>query len=174
MKKDCFKGCFCSKAGFTLIELLVVVLIIGILAAVAVPQYQKAVEKSRVAEAVVMLNSIYHAYDLCRLSKSYSECYDFEAWDISMPSEVLEGDDCIGEQCFNTKDWQYNIYDDGTLDAVRITHDDQRTGDERYPYHLDLHLKEVYEDPGAISCLGYNSACDKVCGGNNCFVQTGE
>ena len=52
-----------NKKGFTLIELLVVVLIIGILAAIAVPQYQKAVDKTEFSKYQSMVASLIDAYD---------------------------------------------------------------------------------------------------------------
>ncbi len=47
-----------NKKGFTLVEMLAVVIIIGILTAIALPQYRRAIQKAKATEALVMLRTI--------------------------------------------------------------------------------------------------------------------
>lgn len=92
----------CSPKGFTLIELLVVVLIIAILAAVALPQYQKAVRKAQAREVFVAIEA---------LEKAIHAHY-LETGNLSVYSGT--GSDIVGEHLAlnipELKHWRYNTY----------------------------------------------------------------
>ena len=74
-----------NQKAFTLIELLVVVLIIGILAAVALPQYQKAVAKARLSNMKQIIASVKTAEETFYL-KNGTYTIDWELLDIDLPN----------------------------------------------------------------------------------------
>ena len=109
--------------AFTLIELLVVVLIIGILSAVALPQYTKAVARARAAEIPVIYKGLHEGLMLCLLENGCTNAGCEECSAVSRgafvnfdaPSPILSDSNCEnGGVCFNTKYWQYET-DDGVV-----------------------------------------------------------
>ncbi len=139
-----------TKAGFTLIELLVVVLIIGILAAIALPQYQRAVEKSRVMEAITILKEMDQAQQLCTLEHGFENCVGdrfFTNSDYVPPTPLLE-DECLDTApCFHTNDWEFFSQD--LLYAKRIKNGELADGGLEISTSLD-----DFTAPQPLGCDG--------------------
>ncbi len=109
--------------GFTLIELLVVVLIMGILAAVAVPQYQKAVEKSKTAEVIFLLKSLGQAQKVYQLANGVTAT-SFDELDVEIPSSYSGNERCNSgaNEARSNKDWTIELINSGVqIEACRIS-----------------------------------------------------
>jgi prepilin-type N-terminal cleavage/methylation domain-containing protein len=66
-----------NRKGFTLIELMIVVVIIGILAAIAIPKFSQVSKNSKQSEAGPILSQ------LCTLEQSYFQRYDAYQTDLT-------------------------------------------------------------------------------------------
>ena len=119
-----------NKQGFTLIELLVVVLIIGILSAIALPQYESAVEKSRMSEAMINAKAISDA------AQRYFQADPNETV-ISNKNQIadvdLRGGTWVDNATYKTKLFIYKLGGaEGRVDVYRTDGDEIDT----YIYHL--------------------------------------
>ena len=103
--------------GFTLVELLVVVLIIGILSAIALPQYERAVNRSRTAEALAVLRSTSQAVEA-----HIMETGEFPAhWDMLAVRPIGSyGAFDVENDTVTSKYYKY-ILVDGRIDATPIS-----------------------------------------------------
>ena len=105
--------------GFTLIELLVVVLIIGILSAVALPQYTKAVEKSRAAQALAVLKSFGQAMENYYLANG-TYVTRFDELDMDFPWSGTEKWYSLATDTRSNGEWSLQIINDGGYPGVYI------------------------------------------------------
>ena len=104
------------KRGFTLIELLVVVLIIGILAAVAFPQYQKAVVKSRASAMLPLVTALGEAQKRYFIENgSYAD--SFAQLDVTLPDSWQPGSGCVVQStdCVSDGQWLLSIANESFL-----------------------------------------------------------
>lgn len=146
-----------NKKGFTLIELLVVVLIIGILAAIAVPQYQKAVLKANLHRGVSMVESLYQAQQAYYLANGHFAT-NIDDLDISISKDdSYTKKQNKGESYYTCSYGRIGLRD--SFSNVQFL-----TKQIAYLHYLtDFNGSDLERKAGEVWCFAKNDTAKKVC-----------
>jgi len=112
--------------GFTLVELIIVIIIVGILASIGLTQYSKVVEKSRAAEARMILGTL--------RSAQIANYFDVGSY-VAVASLGVGAP----ESCTSTHFFTYACTTDGKCTATRCTANGKPTqGSSQWTKALDI------------------------------------
>ncbi len=148
-----------NKKGFTLIELLVVVLIIGILAAMAMPAYFKAVERARAAEADTMIGTVVNAQQRYKM-KTGKYAQNWKSLDVAPANATAtavyctkgtQAANCGGQNAFEITLYGTSAADQNTSGVIA-----KRVGTGQYTYTLE----KLYDSTDTPYCVPGNTEED--------------
>ncbi|MBO7237776.1 MAG: prepilin-type N-terminal cleavage/methylation domain-containing protein [Elusimicrobiaceae bacterium] len=141
--------------GFTLIELLVVVLIIGILAAIALPQYQKAVLRARFVQAKIAGRTLVNAEELYYINNG-SYTADYSALGVDLPGITSDISSCTDTATSCTLEFDWGRCTIGS-DRVSCFVPKNKEVMAYMSFFLYSHYK------GKIYCVGFGTQGENIC-----------